>query len=140
MPLAAMITMGPRRSLSCFDSSGVSTDLNGTGHGVAFGRREAQLPHVLPVHPGGAGRHRAVQVDGQVLDRAAGLEQVDAVHQRLRAAHRERGYHHRAAARGRALDDVRQLPHHVAALVQAVAVSRARPAISPRPTPIPEPR
>ncbi len=98
-------------------------DLRGVAHGRALLLAEPVLVAVAPVHLGRIGSHGAVQEDGQLLGyRPTLLEQMDAIHQRLRTAHRERRNHQHAAPRGRAFDDLRQLRQHVHRFMQPVAV------------------
>ena len=93
-------------------------------HRITLLGRQSVLVTMPVVDPRRVGGHRAVQVDGQVVNDAALLEQVDAIHQVLGPPDRESRNHHHAAARRRAVDDLAQLDQGIAGLVQAIAVGR----------------
>ena len=87
------------------------------------GRRQALVTGVPKIDIDGAAGHRAVQEHRQVAgDAPRLLELPDVVEQRLRAPHRERGYHHGAAAPDRARDDGFQRVGRLLRAVLAVAI------------------
>ena len=92
MPLAEMMTLGQRERASRSTAAASSTMRTPSPSVADLARRHAQQPAVLAVQRGGLDGHRAVQVDRQVgRDLRRALQPLQHQHQRLRAAHRERG-------------------------------------------------
>ena len=89
----AALCVEPLRFLDAVD------DVRGIAHRVAFAGCETMLSRVLVENSRHVNRHRAVQIDRNILRyRACRLELRDVVHQSLRAVDRERRYHQHAAA------------------------------------------
>jgi hypothetical protein len=125
MPLAEM----DHRSTPCAQRArvvGLVDNRRRMAHGLALLEAQPVLAAVRVVDARRVGGHRAVEVDRQVVDDAALLEQVDAVHQVLRAAHREGRDHDDTAARRRAVDDLAELEQRIARVVLAVAGEQDR--------------
>jgi hypothetical protein len=99
-------------------------DLRRRAHRFAFRFRQAVLVVVVAIDARRVDRHRAVEEDRHVGDAPVALEQVDQVHQGLRAADGEGGNHHHAAALEGAVQDLRHFLGDIARRVAALAVGR----------------
>ena len=120
-----MMTLGNRLLDSARLGFGDIAHIGHRGAGrLVVAPAEAVLLAVAVQQQGRAAGHRTVEEDRHVAQAARLAQLPEVVDQRLRAAHRERGNDHRAAALHGAFDHFAQCLHRVARHMAPVAIRR----------------